>query len=1015
MPSFTPLRRSRLHGSTAVLALSVVLSLPVTAVAQQATTMPPPAPVVVPDTQAAPVGEEWASVERLGFRFEMPSDIPVEEDSAGYYAVSSFDAERTQGMYLSAQRLDAEQFAGLPEAGSEAMLAFLGQMTRVTMAATGEERQIGRFTLVEYRGSAVDAEGIERNAVVYISQELNEGEAMMVGVVSAGIGGAVVGTIEARFLNSFTVVEPDTSAEPDTPDDDGAQDEAEGVVIAEAQGGVTIAEPMVDGVRLAEAEPNDGETTADAPAATEEAPAETADAVTEAAPTQTELMLDRVLAAVEAMPDPSGTVPEGWTSIERFGLRIAAPPGLELTRDVTTPVRDMALRGTPDGSEGEAGVAMSVFPAERLPAAPTDPAFTEALLGGESGLSAVSARRVILGDRMLLTFVTVDATDEGEANRIGVYLVDLEANDADEIRLMGFRAEGVPEEDALQMAAGVLASLAVATPAEEAPADTPEETPVAEVEVLPDGQVTLRPADGATVVDLVRRRNSTELFLADADGTRHTLVAAGDLRRGVEQQLRRMLNGLDALVETELDGQPVWVIYGPSTRDFDQNEIGAEAGYPLRVFVPQGCVDGEPPYMAAIMAQPGDEARLDAAQAALSLSLPAGAEACPPELMDRVRAALPDSEPQATTLPETPSEEAYEPAPFVLGEVPADWERMTRFGLDFAVPPGMTLRRERTGRSEMELWFQSPDRQADVSTEIMMRIFTPASMAGMPRQSPDDEGFAEMLSGFASMPITDSGETVTLGDLRLRLLRGAEVIGGERVQVLYAVAEAPAGDNLMPWLAVKTEGQSPEAAEAIQRAFLSSLGGTPAVEEAATTPGAEIPMPPPSQLPPQGSLDDKPEPQASAPVAPTPPAADSSVAMSEARAWEAARQSNTAEAMLAYLAQYPRGLHSGDARGWLHARDIYAPDEVRPDPVSPPPVVAPVGPQRPSDFEAWDMARADGRAEGIWTYLKMYPEGGFAYFAQTLLARHLAGETPTPFTEAPAAPMPGRPDPRPMK
>lgn len=997
-----------LRGTTAMIALSVALGAGSPVLAQATPPAPAPEFIPVPAPAIAAPEADWLPYTRMGFRFEIPASLPVDQDEDGIFAASTLDGDRTTGISIAIQRFDARSFAALPAADTPALASFLRQVTRLDMQPTGGAIRLGAFALAEYRGAAMGEDGIEREAVIYISQELTDGEALMVVVVSAGIGGAAAGELEARFIGSMMPENSVPADQPDTEtDEDGAADQT-----ADDAPQLALAEPSSDGVVVAEP-PTEVTIVEVEPAASAEAP-EAAAEIAEAPPVdEAEQQHERAVAAVEAMPDPSGSVPEGWNDVERFGIRVAAPAGLEIVTDRTSPVRDFALRGRAEGVEGEIGLAVSVLPADRLPAAPTDPAFAEALLGQPEGRASLTARTVILGDRLMVSYAVTRAADPDDAvpSLFALYLVDAEPDAEGNLRLIGLRTEGATEDQSLELAALFLSSIGTT---EELPAAEPSaadsgttEAPVAapempaaegpgvavppEAVLLPD-LVSLDLPEGISVINRLERRNTTALSLADTDGgLPQTRIAAGLLTRSLEEVLPRMLVHLDALIETEVGGQPVLVAYGPTTHDVNDATVAATNGVPARVIIPQACVDGQPPYVVLMVTRPEAEFRLDEVQAYLSLSAPAEADACPADLADRVQAIIPAPQPVAVAIPERV---VLSPNP---AAVPADWVAQEGLGLRFSVPGDLVIAARDESPTQLTLTLEAPGAPAATYTEITFKLLDAAELAGMSAQTPDQPGLATMLSGFAAMPVAPTGAIFALDDARFHLLQGEAlhtIDGQERNdRVLYLIPEAPFANGLTLWIAIQSIGQEPLDAAALERAFIASLTGTPQVGTASVrVDPASIPMPPPPTQP--SGKPDAPF-VADAPQPSVPPATGPSTAMTEARAWEAARQANTAEAMLAYLAQFPRGLNSGEARGWLHARDIYAPDEHRPEPISP--QVAEDVPAQMTDMQAWQLAMMEGRPEALWTYLKMFPQGSYADQARQVLAS-LAGRiaaTPT--------------------
>ncbi len=101
--------------------------------------------------------------------------------------------------------------------------------------------------------------------------------------------------------------------------------------------------------------------------------------------------------------------------------------------------------------------------------------------------------------------------------------------------------------------------------------------------------------------------------------------------------------------------------------------------------------------------------------------------------------------------------------------------------------------------------------------------------------------------------------------------------------------------------------------------------------------------------------------------APNPAPIPAPVLDPEAAAWAQAQASGAVDAVLDYVARYPRGLHSGEARTWLRERAIVPADEQRPAQAAPMPPDA--------DTLAWEAAMHDSTAAAMWTYLKARPQG----------------------------------------
>lgn len=543
-------------------------------------------------------------------------------------------------------------------------------------------------------------------------------------------------------------------------------------------------------------------------------------------------------------------------------------------------------------------------------------------------------------------------------------------------------AAGTAPEPAAPVAADAPATPPAEPAAEVAAAPEPEPEPVAvpaanDVEILA-GLAGIDLPEGMVVADAQRGDLSTDLYLAEAASpdTRRLLISAGMLTRGLYGQVDRMLHRIDALVETEVGGQPVWVVHGVATRNLDGRSAGVDEAVPAQLVAPRFCVDGVPPYLVGILGAPGDAARIDTLLASLQLALPETAVPCGDGPAVEIRAAMDAQAPVAAAEPIAPV-------------IPEGWEAHSRFGLSFAAPAGMVVRRERAEPDRLEYWLQLPDSEGSVTREISLRVFNPEARARLPHALPDEDGFAAMLTDFADLPIVATDERVVLGGQSLRVFRGAgtrTVAGAEFAsRVLYLIAEAPDAQGLTPWIALQGIDHSPEAEAGFEAAFIASLGGQAAL------PAPEPAEPQPEASPPPAIV--MPPPPVTA-VTPEPPARPA--ATPEALAWQAAAASGTPEAVLAYLGQYPRGLHSGEARAWLYARDIVPPDERRAGPVEPPAAPARV------EADDWQRTLAENRVEAYWTYLKHWPDGTHGAEARLMLGRLLYVAPPAPEPAPPA-------------
>lgn len=762
------------------------------------------------------------------------------------------------------------------------------------------------------------------------------------------------------------------------------------------------------------------------------------------------LALPGMLVAQDSQP--GAVAPEvAWQPLTRLGLAFEVPPGATVTDDSDTEGARYFAVSTMGADGIGARLGMRFLTADEMAEvpAPGTPEFAAYL--GDLGSVPVSATGTVLalGGRQMLAYagtgsvagpggvqhegrmlylVSQSAEADGSTLLIAVFsagvgggvAAELEARFVTSLRPVEdqpeVETEAAPEDGASATpdAAPADAAAEVAAAEEPAAADaaapqvadagaagtapepaapvaadapaTPPAEPAAEVAAAPEPEPVATPAaneveilaglagidlpEGMVVADAQRGDLSTDLYLAEAASpdTRRLLISAGMLTRSVSGQVGRMLHRIDALVETEVGGQPVWVVHGIATQGLDNRRATVEQAIPAQLVAPRFCVDGAPPYMLGILGSPGDEARIDALTAALQLALPEAAVPCGDEVVVEVRAAMNAQGPAA----------AEPPAPVI----PEGWVAHQRFGLSFAAPVGMVVRRERTEPDQMEYWLQLPNAEGSIAREISLRVFNPEARARLPHALPDEDGFAAMLSTFAGLPINATDERVTLGGQTMRVFRGSgtrTVAGTEFAsRVTYLIAEAPGAQGLTPWIALQSIDYGADEDAAFEAAFIASLGGQaelPAPEP--VEPQAEAAPPPAIVMPPMPT------------VTPEPPARPAATA--EALAWQAASASGTPEAVLAYLAQYPRGLHSGEARAWLHARDIIPPDERRPGPIEPPAAPAPR-----VEADDWRMTLAENRVEAYWTYLKHWPDGAYVAEARLMLGRLLYVAPPVP-------------------
>ncbi|MCW1930722.1 hypothetical protein [Pararhodobacter zhoushanensis] len=540
-----------------------------------------------------------------------------------------------------------------------------------------------------------------------------------------------------------------------------------------------------------------------------------------------------------------------------------------------------------------------------------------------------------------------------------------------------------------------------------AAASVPMDSPRDSIELIA-GLASVAVAPDQVANETLRNPRAVFLYLADAETPTvpTARIAAGELSRPVEQQVQRLLAGIDAVVEADVGGQPVWVIYGPASRGLSDESASAEDGIPARVIAPRRCVDGRPAYLVALMAAPGNEAELDTLQDSLTLAVPEGSTLCDDAVIAPVRAAIaPEMSEQAPQVAQTPDA--------MPGALPPGWVQRERFGLSFAVPDTMTVRRERDEVDRMELWLQARDAADDIAQEVSIRIFSPEALQRVPHPSPRDPEFPAMLSDFANMPLSATGETLTLSTSTLHVFRGTEIDEGVETQMVYLIADAPNGVGLTPWIALRSVGQGAESAAAFEAAFLASLSGSPELPDGVSLPPVQAEPTAQPQMPPaEGGKDPvataEPAPETTPPAAiVTPPARDASP---EAQAWQFAQSEQSVETMQAYLMGFPRSLNSRLAREWLRERGVTPFDEVAAEPMPQVSEPRPMTPPVLTETQAWAAALGQGRPEAIWTFLKLWPNGVFAAQARGLVAYQEPVHAPgaIPYSPAPAPAAPGK-------
>lgn len=235
----------RLRGSTALLAVSLALALPVPLLAQD----------TAATEQAALV---WTEVERFGFRFAIPEGAPVTDDfdspAQRSFAVST-TGEGEVGIRLGVRLLMPADLAEMPPPGTPEFTAALSGFARMELIQTGETLQLGSYLLHAYVGTGPRADGLDVRGVFYISHETDaQGNGLLVGSLVVGQGAEAAAAIEAQFIGSLAAVEtaaetapPETPAVEPAPVDEALDGEALTLLVdraslALAEGDVVIRE-----------------------------------------------------------------------------------------------------------------------------------------------------------------------------------------------------------------------------------------------------------------------------------------------------------------------------------------------------------------------------------------------------------------------------------------------------------------------------------------------------------------------------------------------------------------------------------------------------------------------------------------------------------------------------------------------------------------------------------------------------------------------------------------------------
>lgn len=538
-------------------------------------------------------------------------------------------------------------------------------------------------------------------------------------------------------------------------------------------------------------------------------------------------------------------------------------------------------------------------------------------------------------------------------------------------------------------------ALRVTPPPEPVAAPAPATPPTsAEPVLLVGGQVTLTLAEGTTINTGARGRELTDVTLTGADG--HLVrIVGGALPQSLDTMVGRLLHRVDAIEEVTLGAETLWVIHGNATRHPDNAEAPATSEVPARVLVPQFCTADEPSYVLALAAEEGNATALDPVIQSLTITRP-------PEAVDCTGGI----ETIALSAPAAPNQ------PQASTPLPEGWEQRERFGLRFALPEGGLVRLDSVEDGLMAYWVQYRNAETGSLAEFSLRIMGPEALAQMTRGAvPVD--YPALLSQFSNRPILATGETRVQGDEVLSIYRNEPGEGAARV--LYLIGEEPSSQGLTTWAVIASSGLTEDESREFETTVLANLRGSAVLTSApATEPVAPVaPEPTPAQ----------PEPLQPTPVQPAPPTRDSATPSTDSRqptapqvvapaatptppptptqspealAWAEAQRQGTPAAVMAYLADWPRGLYSGEARAWLAARAIIAP--ATPTVTPAPPTAA-----QSADDRDWQAALARGTAEAFWDYLKAQQQGAHvadAYAQLTLLA----SRAPAPLVPPPTEP-----------
>ncbi len=351
-----------------------------------------------------------------------------------------------------------------------------------------------------------------------------------------------------------------------------------------------------------------------------------------------------------------------WTGIERFGLRFEVPEGAPVTDDFDSPAqRSFAVSTT---GEGEVGIRLGVrllMPAElaEMPP-PGTPEFTAALSGFARMELIQTGETLQLGSYLLHAYVGTGPRADGLDVR-GVFYISHETDAQGNGLLVGSLVVGQGDEAAAAIEAQFIGSLAVAeaAPVEATTEAPPEATEPAFAEALtlmPD-RASLALSDGDVVIrELIGSVGSTVMLISEQGH----LLRVTSTAPGVPVEVGRLMRSLDGVDEALVGEHPVWVVHGGAARSPADADVREGEVFPARMIAPQFCVDGVVPYLLALVADPGQEASLDALQAGLSLLRPNGAVDCPQAIE---ALTLPQAEPEPQPQPEPQPEPQPQPQP----------------------------------------------------------------------------------------------------------------------------------------------------------------------------------------------------------------------------------------------------------------------------------------------------------------------------------------------------------------